>query len=228
MQVIRQLKWTSFFKWLTGYFQEKADRRRQLIFRGHRDAEWKLETTLDRFRRFQNDKLRNRFTTELIDEYRRELMHVDSAGTEGLKGIPMELLARHHGLPSPLMDWTLSPYVAAFFAFANCTAVDKRAAIWMLDRAKLPNDPRIEIIDDYSLLRFNQRAIRQRGVFVRVGTGKELEALVKVALTKITIPAREYHRALAELDEMTINWTYLFPDMDGAGRTALFRVALRS
>jgi len=228
MELIRKTKWLGFRNWLKGYFEQDSRRRRQLIFRGHANAGWRLLTTLDRLHQFADDEVRKKFTERLVEEFRRELMHVDSAGTEELKGVAMELFARHQALPSPLMDWTESPYIAAFFAFANCTDRDiNQAAIWMLDRTKLDNAPKLEIIDDYSLLRFNQRAIRQRGVFVRVGTGASLEDLVGEALTKILIPAHEFRAALDELDEMTINATYLFPDFEGAGRTAHFPVSSR-
>ena len=33
--------------------------------------------------------------------------------------ISFMIYLRHHGFPSPLLDWTYDPYVAAFFAFRN-------------------------------------------------------------------------------------------------------------
>jgi hypothetical protein len=38
---------------------------------------------------------------------------------------------RHFGFPSPLLDWTESPYIAAYFAFVDAsTSLDSRVAIY--------------------------------------------------------------------------------------------------
>src|SRR2546421_11313467 len=96
--------WTSLREGLHRFAAQDRQRRRQLLFRGQSDASWPLSTTLDRFKPIADASKRSRLVRELLDEFSREAVQITSRAAPLPEGDALELLARHHGLPSPLLD----------------------------------------------------------------------------------------------------------------------------
>jgi hypothetical protein len=112
------------------------------LFRGHVNASWKLDTTLERYTSRQYSMrdyyhlmrvVRPAVTSfterdgNLSEEYRID----DERFTDPPLGYEFMIYLRHHGFPSPLLDWTRSPYVAAYFAFrTEGAAQDDSVAIY--------------------------------------------------------------------------------------------------
>ena len=111
-------------------YDPKIDRHRSpFIYRGMNEADKTLRTSLARlggpFAKLERHLLRN------FKKYAHTNVLSGQSNWNWLA------LAQHHGLPSRLLDWTYSPYVALHFALNDLQSFDKDGVIWVLDYVKL-------------------------------------------------------------------------------------------
>jgi hypothetical protein len=104
------------------------------IFRGQSDAKWMPTTTLERTYTQKDNPHRLSSYHGIMD---RTKTHIENFTEERFnlpefneptdkfwiipQGIELMIYLRHSGFPSPLLDWTHSPHIAAFFAFKDAS-----------------------------------------------------------------------------------------------------------
>jgi hypothetical protein len=102
--------------------------RSRYAFRGLSDVDYHLETTLIRlggdFAGLERHLLRN------FKKYAHRNV------VEGDSFWHWLSVAQHYGLPTRLLDWTYSPYVALHFATANLERFDTDGVIWAINYLK--------------------------------------------------------------------------------------------
>lgn len=221
-------RWSSFKKWVG------AQQPGTMVYRGQSNNQWRLKTSFHRTDRL--DLLRygaqevqhlNRYVTGILDRT------FDLASP--LEHGALLNLAQHHGFPTPLLDWTESPYIAAFFAFSELPKrISKgRVRLFMFDRtAWLKDQPAVSdmtraapYLAVHQLLPlFNARALPQQSVVTSTNVS-DIEDWLKSQerpdhryLIKIDLPASERNTVMADLTSMGITAASLFPGIEGTCR----------
>jgi hypothetical protein len=239
---IRTITFGSWNEFKSGFLKELfgADHftRGKFLFRGHSNIEWKLTPTFDRmFASVRKDK-RLQISEELLLLFKRALEGFDIPPETRNSDTMLLALGQHYGLPTRLLDWTESLYIAAFFAFNRSVlwgSHDQQIVIWVLDSSNpiWSSQFGVEIIDVPS---FGNRRIRnQSGKFTLSKTpfgSLEDYALAhgeheSDPLIKLYLPSSDSTQALADLDAMGIHHAAVYPEIEGAAQMALFRTVTK-
>jgi hypothetical protein len=146
---------------------------------------------------------------------------------------------QHNGFPTPLLDWTYSPYVAAYFAFESVNHFEPqtdRVAIYVLNQQAWgsAHDQVYDFADTsahVSVLRprivGNHKLAVQQGCFTWSnvvdieGYIKSHETEERRFLTKYTLDVRERPRVMRELSLMGMSAVQLMPSVEAVCKKAL-------
>lgn len=227
----RKLNWSEF-KSVVGAFEG-----RRFLFRGQ-EFPWRLRTAFHRAGRANLFRFRHGDIPALHRYLSARTRHVFDLNEPDELGSFINL-AQHHGYPTPLLDWTYSPYVAAFFAFRKISAeqlakskVGDVVRIFQFDQQQwretfnqilsfFSTGEHVSVLEPLAI--DNERMIPQQSA-VTIANVDDIETYItrreaaseKRFLQAIDIPLGERDAIMNELRFMGITAGSMFPGLDGA------------
>ncbi len=131
-------------------------------------------------------------------------------------------LAQHHGVPTRLLDWSINPLIACYFAVNKDYNED--GVIYAIfsnsvrdtDASKPFDIKKISIVRPKSI---TPRITKQSGVFtIHPNATEKINKDTFSSIEKIIIPKEIKKNIMFKLNQFDINVSSLFPDLDGLAR----------
>lgn len=133
------------------------------MFRGHSSESWLLESTLERsLKPVGWDSEIAKVTEEYcLFEFKSRAHHYVSEEELPSSKLGWLSLMQHHGVPTRLLDFTVSPFIALFFAFDGVqTMTNTSCALWALDYRTLTKKS-IEIINGFGGVTLSYKEVQK-------------------------------------------------------------------